>query len=134
FARAGRYLTVLLMDQWGVPFLACLPLAFLFAAAIGLVLERTLYRHMYGRNHLEQVLFSIGLVFIAVAATDYFLGSSQRNITLPDWLRGRREVMGISIGIYRSFLILVCGVLAAGLQIGLMNTRFGARLRAAVDD
>src|SRR6185436_16113898 len=93
FAMAGGYVTVILMDRWGVPFLATLPAAFLLAAAIGLVLERTLYIHMYGRSHLEQVLFSIGLVFMAIAMTDYFLGSSQRNITLPEWLRGRKEVL-----------------------------------------
>ena len=134
FAMAGGYVTVLLMDRAGVPFLACLPAAFVISAALGLALERTLYIHMYGRSHLEQVLFSIGLVFMAVAATDYFLGSSQRNITLPTWLQGRREILGVNVGIYRSFIIGVCGVLALGLQLGLMRTRFGARLRAAVDD
>jgi branched-chain amino acid transport system permease protein len=134
FAMAGGYATVLLMDKAGVPFLLTLPAAFVIAAAIGLVLERTLYVHMYGRNHLDQVLFSIGLVFMAVAATDYFMGSSQRNITLPSWLQGRREVLGVSVGIYRSFIIVLCGALALALQFGLMRTRFGARLRAAVDD
>jgi branched-chain amino acid transport system permease protein len=117
-----------------VPFLATLPAAFLFTAALGLVLERTLYVRLYGRSHLDQVLFSIGLVFMAVAATDYLLGSSQRNITLPPWLQGRREVLGVSVGVYRSFIILICGALAVGQQFGLMRTRFGARLRAAVDD
>src|SRR5438046_657478 len=116
FAMAGGYVTVILMDRWGVPFLACLPLAFLVPAAIGLVLERTLYRHMYGRSHLDQVLFSIGLVFVAVAATDYFLGSSQRNIKLPAWLQGRAESLGVSVGIYRSFVIVVCGALALSLD------------------
>ena len=134
FAMAGGYVTVVLMDKWGVPFVACLPIAFLAAAALGLVLERTLYVHMYGRSPLEQVLFSIGLVFIAVAATDYLMGSSQRNIQLPAWLQGRREVLGASIGIYRSFLIVLCGALALVLQLALMKTRFGSRLRAAVDD
>ena len=134
FAMAGGYVVVILMDRWGVPFLACLPAAFLVAAALGLLLEATLYRHMYGRTHLDQVLFSIGLVFITVAATDYFLGSSQRNITLPAWLQGRREILGVNVGIYRSFIIVLCGALALGLQLGLMRTRFGSRLRAAVDD
>ena len=134
FAMAGGYVTVVLMDKWGVPFVACLPIAFLAAAALGLVLERTLYVHMYGRSPLEQVLFSIGLVFIAVAVTDYLMGSSQRNIQLPAWLQGRREVLGASIGIYRSFLIVLCGALALVLQLALMKTRFGSRLRAAVDD
>ena len=134
FAMAGGYTTVLLMDKAGVPFLLCLPAAFIVAAALGLLLERTLYIHMYGRSHLEQVMFSIGLVFMAVAAPDYILGSSQRNITLPEWLRGRREILGVNVGIYRSFIIVLCGALAIGLQAGLMRTRFGARLRAAVDD
>jgi branched-chain amino acid transport system permease protein len=134
FAMAGGYVTVVLMDKWGVPFVACLPIAFLAAAALGLALERTLYVHMYGRSPLEQVLFSIGLVFIAVAVTDYLMGSSQRNIQLPAWLQGRREVLGASIGIYRSFLIVLCGALALALQLALMKTRFGSRLRAAVDD
>jgi branched-chain amino acid transport system permease protein len=134
FAMAGGYVSVLLMDRAGWPFLATLPAAFLVSAAIGLLLERTLYRHMYGRSHLDQVLFSIGLVFMAVAITDFLMGSSQRNIRLPEWLQGRREILGVNVGIYRSFLIVVCGLLAVGLQAGLMRTRFGSRLRAAVDD
>jgi branched-chain amino acid transport system permease protein len=134
FAMAGGYTTVLLMDRLNVPFVACLPAAFLVSAVLGLLLERTLYRHMYGRSHLDQVLFSIGLVFMAVAATDYFLGSSQRNIHLPPWLQGRVEILGVGVGIYRAFIIVLCGVLALGLQVALMRTRFGSRLRAAVDD
>ena len=134
FAMAGGYVTVILMGQWNVTFLACLPIAFVVSGALGLLLERTLYVHMYGRGHLEQVLFSIGLVFIAVAAASYFMGSSQRNIQLPAWLQGRREVLGVNVGVYRTFLIVICGALALALQLGLMRTRFGSRLRAAVDD
>jgi branched-chain amino acid transport system permease protein len=134
FAMAGGYTTVLLMERWNVPFVACLPAAFVVSAMLGLLLERTLYRHMYGRSHLDQVLFSIGLVFMAVAATDYFLGSSQRNIHLPAWLQGRTEILGVGVGIYRAFIIVLCGLLALGLQAVLMRTRFGSRLRAAVDD
>ena len=134
FAMAGGYTTVLLMERWHVPFVACLPAAFAVSAVLGLLLERTLYRHMYGRSHLDQVLFSIGLVFMAVAATDYFLGSSQRNIHLPPWLQGRVEILGVGVGIYRAFIIILCGLLALGLQAMLMRTRFGSRLRAAVDD
>ena len=68
FAMAGGYVTVILMDAYGVPFLACLPLAFLIPALLGLVLERTLFRYVYAKSHLDQVLFSIGIVFMAVAA------------------------------------------------------------------
>jgi branched-chain amino acid transport system permease protein len=104
----------------------------------GALLERTLYRPMYGKPHLDQVLFSIGLAFMAVAAVDYFVGSSQQNIQLPEWLRGRTEVgdgaLLLGMGHYRLFIIAVCAVLTVVLQLILSKTRFGSRLRAAVDD
>jgi branched-chain amino acid transport system permease protein len=134
FAMAGGYLTVVLMNRYGVPFLACLPAAFVATAIAGLVLERTLYSRVYGRPHLDHVLFSIGLVFMAVAAVDYTMGSQQQVVRLPPWLQGRFDVQGIGIGKYRTFLIAVCGVLAVVLQLAVSRTRFGSRLRAAVDD
>ena len=138
FAMAGGYLTVVLMQRWGVPFLACLPLTFVLVGALGALLERTLYRPMYQKPHLDQVLFSIGLAFMAVAGVDFVMGSSQQNVQLPDWLRGRTEwgddpwVLGM--GHYRLFIMVVCAVLTVLLQGVLTRTRFGSRLRAAVDD
>lgn len=134
FAMAGGYVTVVAMNRFGVPFLAALPLAFLITAGVGLLLERTLYVHLYGRSHLDQVLFSIGLVFMAIAAVDFAMGSSQQLITLPSWLQGRVDVLGVAVGLYRSFIIAVCGVVVVALQLILTRTRFGSRLRAAVDD
>jgi len=134
FAMAGGYVTVVLMQRPGLPFLATLPCAFLAAAIAGAVLERLLYRHLYGRSHLDQVLFSIGLVFMASAATDYLMGSEQRIISLPTYLQGRVDVLGVAVGKYRSFIIVLCGLLTIALQLVLSRTRFGSRLRAAVDD
>ena len=134
FAMAGGYVTVLLMDRAGVPFLLTLPLAFLVPALLGALAERTLYRPMYPRPHLDHVLFSIGLVFMTVAAVDYIVGSQQQIIKLPAFLQGRFEIAGVGIGRYRLFIIAVCLVLTALLQWALARTRFGSRLRAAVDD
>ena len=134
FAMAGGYVTAVLMNRYGVPFLATLPLAFLVPALAGLALERTLYVRLYARSHLDQVLFSIGLVFMAVAAVDYVMGSQQQLVQLPRWLQGRVEILGVQVGLYRSFIILVCGLLVVALQLVLSRTRFGSRLRAAVDD
>lgn len=134
FAMAGGYCTALLMNRWGVPFLATLPFAFVVPAALGLVLERTLYQRLYGKSHLDQVLFTIGLTFMASAAVDYVMGSQPQLIRLPEWLSGRVDVFGVQIGLYRSFIIAVCAVLVVVLQLVLTRTRFGARLRAAVDD
>ena len=134
FAMAGGYVTVLLMNRAGLPFLLCLPIAFAATAALGALLERTLYRPMYVRPHLDQVLFSIGLVFMAVTAVDYFVGSMQQNVQLPGWLQGRFAFTEIGIGKYRLFVIVLCALLALLLQAVLSRTRFGSRLRAAVDD
>jgi branched-chain amino acid transport system permease protein len=134
FAMAGGYITVILMNAYGVPFLACLPLAFLIPALLGLVLERALFRHVYAKSHLDQVLFTIGIVFMAVAATDYVMGSQQQILQMPDWLQGRMEILGIPVGRYRAFVIVLCAVLAIALQLVLARTRFGSQLRAAVDD
>jgi branched-chain amino acid transport system permease protein len=134
FAMAGGYVTVLLMERAGVPFLATLPLAFLVPALVGAVAERLLYRPMYHRPHLDHVLFSIGLVFMAVTAVDYFVGSQQQIIKLPSFLLGRFEIAGVGIGKYRLFIVVVCLILTGVLQWILGRTRFGSRLRAAVDD
>ena len=134
FAMAGGYLTAVLSNRMGVPFLACLPLAFLFSAALGAVLEPTLYRRLYRRPHLDQVLFSIGLVFMTVSAVDYYFGSTQQFVRIPEFLKQRFEIAGMGIGAYRLFIIVVCGLLALLMEAVLSRTRFGSRLRAAVDD
>jgi branched-chain amino acid transport system permease protein len=139
FAMAGGYITVLLMQKMGVPFLWCLPLSFLGSALLGAALEVTLYRRLYGKPHLDQVLFSIGLVFMAVASVDYFIGSTQQIMQLPDMLKGRTELwmespFALGMGHYRLFIIAVCAALTLALQLVLSKTRFGSRLRAAVDD
>ncbi len=134
FAMAGGYAAVLLVNRWGVPFLLALPLAFLASALLGLVLERLLYRHIYRRSHLDQVLFSIGMVFMAIAIVDYTQGSQQQFVVIPDMLKTRFEWGGVSFGAYRLLIIGVCAVVALALHLGLTRTQFGARLRAAVDD
>jgi len=134
FAMAGGYACVILVNRLGLPFFAALPLAFLAAALIGAVLERLLYRHLYTRGHLDQVLFTIGLVFMSVTATDYLMGSQQVFVQIPDYLRSQIDVFGVGVGRYRLMIIVICGLLTVALQLILSRTRFGSRLRAAVDD
>jgi branched-chain amino acid transport system permease protein len=134
FAMVGGYVTALLMSRAGWPFLATLPVAFLAPAAIGAVLERALYRRLYGAAPLDQVLFTIGLVFMAMPIASFFLGSEPQQVHLPDWLSGSFSFHGVGISRYRLFIVAICGVIAAALQLLLVGTRFGARLRASVDD
>ena len=139
FAMLGGYLAVVLTQQYGLPFLLCLPLSFCVCAVVGALFERTLYRPMYRKPHLDQVLFTIGLAFMAVAVADYWLGAQQQIMQLPDWLRGRTElfegtVWSLGMGHYRLFIIAVCALLTLALQFVLSSTRFGSQLRASVDD
>src|ERR1700760_3435874 len=107
FAMAGGYVCAVLVNQLGWPFFAGLPLSFISAAVIGIALERLLYRHLYTRSHLDQVLFSIGLTFMSVAAVDYVMGSSRVFMRLPVALEGQFDLFGVGIGRYR----LVVGVI-----------------------
>jgi branched-chain amino acid transport system permease protein len=134
FAMAGGYCTVILVNRMGVPFAFGVLLAFVVTAALGALLERTLYVHVYARSHLDQVLFTIGLVFMSVAAVDYVMGSAQQFVEIPTVLQGKIDLFGIGMGKYRLLIVAVCGALTVALQVVLTKTRFGSRLRAAVDN
>jgi branched-chain amino acid transport system permease protein len=134
FAMLGGYLCVVLMERAGVPFLATLPIAFLGLALLGAALERTLYRRLYAAGPLEQVLFSIGLTLVAVAATTFAFGSGQQPVHLPAFLRGQVQVLGLGLGRYRLFLVLLVVALTAGMHLLVERTRYGAQVRAAVDN
>ncbi len=134
FAMAGGYVSVVAMTRFGVPFLAALPLAFIVTAAAGALLERTLYRRLYTASHLDQVLFSIGLTFMAIAAATWIFGPSQQPVRLPEFLRGQWHAAGVDLGIYRTFLIAVVAAITGLLALLVERTRFGAQVRAAVDD
>jgi branched-chain amino acid transport system permease protein len=134
FAMLGGYVTVTLMNQLGWPFLAALPCAFLAAAAVSAALERTLYRRLYRASDLDQVLLTIGLAFISVAVAAYVYGTVLQPVTIPPFLRGSMSVGGLGIGRYRLFLIGTALLVTLVLMLGLEGTRFGARVRAAVDN
>ncbi len=134
FAMLGGYVTVTLMNHLGWPFLATLPGAFLAAAGVSVVLERGLYRRLYRASDLDQVLLTIGLAFISVAAAAYIYGTVLQPIQMPPYLRGAVTVLGVRFGVYRLFLVGVALVITLVLVAALEYTRFGARVRAAVDN
>ncbi|GAA0837725.1 branched-chain amino acid ABC transporter permease [Cupriavidus pauculus] len=134
FAMLGGYLVVVAMNRFGVPFLAALPLAFAAAALAGGLFERTLYRRLYRASHLDQVLFSIGLTFMAMAGATWLFGPGQQPVTLPAFLLGQVRVGGLELGAYRLFLLAVVVVITLSLGWLVARTRFGAQVRAAVDN
>jgi len=134
FAMLGGYVTVTLMNDFGWSFFATLPVAFLVAALASVVFERTLYRRLYRASDLDQVLLTIGLAFISVAVAAWFFGTTQQPIQMPGYMRGSFNVLGLNIAVYRLFLVATGIVVTIALVVALEYTRFGAQVRAAVDN
>ena len=134
FAMIGGYVTVTLMNSFGWPFLATLPVSFVVAAVISVAFERTMFQRLYRATDLDQCLLTIGLVFVSIAAAAYVYGTIQQPVNLPSYLRGSYQVMGVTLGVYRIFLIVFALAITAALVIALEYTRFGAQVRAAVDN
>ena len=134
FAMLGGYISVYLVNDYHWPFLATLPVAFIVTAIVSVFFERVFYRRLYRSSDLDQVLLTIGLAFISVAAAAYFFGTVQQPVQTPTLLRGSFNFFGLSLGNYRLFLIGVALAVTVALVLALEYTRFGAMVRAAVDN
>jgi branched-chain amino acid transport system permease protein len=134
FAMAGGYVLTSAISSFGLPFLLALTLAFIAVAAASVLFERWLYSRLYGAGELEQVLFTIGLIFMAVAAAQVTFGMLQRPVLLPDYLKGQISLLGRDFPAYRVFLIAVSSAMIAALWFGVERTLWGAMVRAAVDN
>ncbi len=134
FAMVGGYIAVALMNKAGWPFFATLPVAVIAAAAFSIVLERVLYRRLYRATDLDQSLLTIGIVFMSIATAAYVFGTNQQPVELPEYLRGRIVFGEFNFGVYRLFLIVAALIITAVMVLGLEYTRFGAQVRACVDN
>jgi branched-chain amino acid transport system permease protein len=134
FAMLGGYVTVGLMTRYGVPFFATLPCAFIVAALVSVAFEQTFFRRLYRASELDQVLLTIGLVFISIGVAAYFFGTDQQPLQLPAYLRGSLTFLGIRFAVYRLILLAIALAITLVLVLTLEYTRFGARVRASVDN
>src|SRR5207249_7597750 len=128
FAMLGGYVVTSLMSRHGVPFAAALVGAAVVTALGSLVLERLLYRPLYGGDELDQVLLTMGLIFMSVAAATYVWGPLPQPMHPPRWLSGQVDFGFRSFPGYRGFLILCGAALVTGLWLGLERTRFGMKV------
>jgi branched-chain amino acid transport system permease protein len=134
FAMLGGYIIVLSMRYWGIGFVPALIIGFFLTAAVSMVFERLLYRRLYRAGELDQVLFTIGLVFIFIATLTLVVGPETQPLTLPSALQGQLDLGFIRYRTYSIFLIAIGIVIVLGLWLGFERTRFGAQIRAAVDN
>ena len=134
FSMFGGYVVVVVTQQFGIPFVASLPIAFIVVAIFSIVIERLVFKHFYGTDDLTQVLLTIGLVFMSIATATYIWGGIYQRVDLPVWLHGQIDLLGLTLERYRIFLIVIGAILALVLILGLERTRFGAMVRACVDN
>jgi branched-chain amino acid transport system permease protein len=134
FAMLGGYVTVTLMNSLGWPFFATLPVAFVAAALCSVVLERLFFRRFYRASDLDQCLLTIGIVFVSIASAAYIYGTINQPVQLPTYLRSSINFAGLNFGVYRIFLIGIALLITITLVLTIENTRFGAQVRAAVNN
>ncbi len=134
FAMLGAYVIVALMNAWGWPFFASLPVAFIAAALASVVLERLFFRRFYNASELSQCLLTIGIVFVSIAGAAYIYGTDVQSVQLPRYLLGSLNVLGVDLAVYRLFLIGVALLITVLLGVTIESTRFGAQVRAAVNN
>jgi branched-chain amino acid transport system permease protein len=134
FAMAGGFVFSTMMARYGVPFPLAVLLSLVLVGGFSIVAERLLYSRLYGATELSQVLFSIGLIFASMAIARLFYGDRAVPVFLPDYLRGQVHLLGKDFPTYRAFLIAFSFLIILSLWFGVERTRWGAMVRAAVDN
>lgn len=134
FAMLGGYVIVLSVNRLGVPFIPALALGFIVIAAVSVVFERLFYSRLYRAAELDQVLFTIGLVFVMISSVTLIVGPENQPLMLPSWLQGQMNLGFTTYRTYSIVLIVVGTLIMLGLWLGFERTRIGAQIRAAVDN
>ncbi len=134
FAVGGGYLAVTMMGSWGLPFAVSVILAALVIALASVPLERLLYARLYGAGELEQVMFTIGLIFVSIAIAKYLYGPLAQPFIAPPALTGQIDFGFRSFPTYRALIIVLGFAIILALWLTIERTRFGAMVRASVDN
>ena len=134
FAMAGGYVAVGLMNRAGLPFPVAVAAAFVTVALAGALIERLLYARLYGASELDQVLFTIGLIFIFIAGTILIVGPESQTLQLPPSLGGQLNLGFVQYRTYSIFLIVIGFLIGFGISLAFERTRIGAQIRATVDN
>jgi len=129
----GTYLGYQLVENERLPFIAAAAISVVFGVALGLVLAAALIP-IRDRGHLDQVLLTLGLFFIAADLVTILWGRDFHTITPPHFLLQSKVIFGHYYPSYRLAVIVVGLVLAVGTYLVFERTQLGAILRAAVED
>jgi branched-chain amino acid transport system permease protein len=133
FAMVGGYVAGFLTQRGGNFYLSAIAAA-LAAAVLGAAAEMTVYRPLYRKGELAQVLLTIGIVFVATGTITLLFGAFPYPVVFPDYLTRPVDIGFREYPAYRLFLIAVGAVIAGALWFLVERSIYGARLRAAVDN
>lgn len=134
FSMAGGYAAIWAMQSLGLNFWLALAFAAIVVGLIAIPIERVFYSPLYGADELDQVLLTIGLIFIAMASAKFFFGPSPLDIRIPALLQGQSDLGIARLPTYRLAIIIAGVALFAILWFAVERTQLGAKLRAAVDN
>lgn len=134
FAMAGGYIAFALINRLGLDYYAALALTAVIVGVVSALLERGVYSRVYNSGELDQVLLSMGLIFVSIAVAHFCFGPLPVTIQPPEALRGQLQLGAHNFPVYRTVLIGVGVTVFVVLWIGIDRTRVGARIRAAVDN
>lgn len=134
FALIGGALAHFLILKIGLGYLVAVPIAIAGVIILAFIGERLLFRRIYGLGELQQVLATIGITFMVIAIVNKLLGSSLLAIPLPDFLQQSVNLGFRVLPAHRLVVIMVGLAVIVGLYLMLERSRFGTRLRAAVDN
>jgi branched-chain amino acid transport system permease protein len=137
FYMIGAYLAWQVV-QWQQPTGAAFWIAALAAGAgvalLGGIVERLLFRHLYGVEELYQLLFTYALVLILGDAAKFTWGTEQLSVHRPPLLDGGFQLLGTTLPLYNLFIMLVGPAIAIGGGLLLSRSSAGRMLRAAAAD
>jgi len=113
--------------------LVAIPLAFLVAGAVGIAIERSLIRWLYGRP-LETLLATWGLSLVLQQAVRSLFGANNRDVDTPWWMSGATELGGLTLTWNRMYIILFAIIVLSALMASLRYTPLGLRMRAVTQN
>ncbi|ANW26671.1 urea ABC transporter permease subunit UrtB [Vibrio coralliilyticus] len=130
----GAYTTYvmqqLLPQQTGLALILSIPMAFLVSGLVGIAIERSVIRHLYGRP-LETLLATFGISLILQQAVRSVFSPLNRSVSTPEWMSGALEINPmLSLTFNRLYIILFCAMVFIGLVMVLKKTPLGLQVRA----
>jgi branched-chain amino acid transport system permease protein len=134
FAMAGGYLLITLLARFAIPFGVALALSAALVASASVLLERYLYSRVYKAGEFDQVLLSMGLIFVSSAVAHYLYGPVPQTVAVPAALLGKLDLGVRAFPIYRVVLIATGFAIFVTLLLVIERTTIGMRIRATVDN